>query len=295
MTKKAVHQMFEEQVERSPDAIAVVSGEQWLTYQDLNRRANQLGRYLKGLGVGPEVLVGISMNRCEEMVVGLLGILKAGGAYLPLDPAYPEPRIEFMLKDAKAAITVTTSDLLRSSPKLEGCAICLDIKSEAISREDGLNLDEDVALENLAYVIYTSGSTGRPKGVQIPHRAISNLLTSMRHEPGMNCKDVLLAVTTLSFDISNLEIFLPLVVGARVVVASRETAMDGHRLRELVDSSGATVMQATPATWRLLLEAGWKGHRGFKVLSGGEGLPRDLARDLLARNAHWYWLSLFVQ
>ena len=284
LREKTMHQLFEDQVERSPDAIAVVFGNQWLTYQDLNRRANQLARYLKGLGVGPEVLVGIGMSRCEEMVVGLLGILKAGGAYLPLDPAYPQPRTEFMLKDAKAAVTVTTSDLLGSLPKLEGCTVCLDVESEAISREDGLNLDEDVALENLAYVIYTSGSTGRPKGVQIPHRAILNLLTSMRHEPGMNCEDVLLAVTTLSFDIANLEIFLPLVVGARVVVASREAAMDGRRLRELLESSGATVMQATPATWRMLLEVGWKGNRELKVLCGGEGLPRDLARDLQNRS-----------
>ena len=255
-----------------------------LTYQDLNRRANQLARYLKGLGVGPDVLVGISVNRSEEMVVGLLGILKAGGAYLPLDPAYPRQRIEFMLKDAKAAVTVTTSDLLSTLPEIEGCKVCLDTESKTISRENGLNLDEEWEPENLAYVIYTSGSTGRPKGVQIPHRAILNLLTAMRREPGMKREDVLLAVTTLSFDIAGLEIFLPLVVGARIVVASRKTAMDGRRLKELVESSGATVMQATPATWRLLLEAGWKGKRGLKMLCGGEGLPRDLARDLLKRS-----------
>ena len=279
-----MYQLFEEQVERSPDAIAVVYGGRRLTYQDLNRRANRLARYLKRLGVGPEVLVGISVNRSEEMVVGLLGILKAGGAYLPLDPAYPESRVEFMLIDAKAAITVTTSDLLSRLPKLEGCTICLDIESEAISREDGANLDENVAPENLAYVIYTSGSTGRPKGVQIPHRAILNLLTAMCLEPGMKCTDVLLAVTTLSFDIANLEIFLPLAVGARVVVASREAAMDGHQLKALLESSGGTVMQATPATWRMLLEAGWKSNREFKVLCGGEGLPLDLARDLLKRS-----------
>jgi non-ribosomal peptide synthetase component F len=130
------------------------------------------------------------------MVVGLLGILNVGGAYLPLDPAYPQPRIDFMLRDAKAPVTVTTSDLTNSLPPLEGRTVCLEIESKAISREHELNLHEDVTLENLAYVIYTSGSTGRPKGVQIEHGAILNLLTSMRLEPGIRPEDVLLAVTT---------------------------------------------------------------------------------------------------
>ena len=277
---KMIHELFEAQVERLPEAVAVVHEGQQVVYRELNRRANQLGHYLRKRGIGPEVLVGICVDRSIEMVVGLLGILKAGGAYVPLDPAYPRERLDFMLKDASVGAVLTTAALLSRLPKLDARVVCLDTERDTISRESAENVAMEGTSGNLAYVIYTSGSTGRPKGVQIPHRAILNLLTSMRHEPGMNCEDVLLAVTTLSFDIANLEIFLPLVVGASVVVASRAAAMDGRRLRELLESSGATVMQATPATWRILLEAGWKGNREFKVLCGGEGLPRDLARDL---------------
>ena len=218
------------------------------------------------------------------MIVGLLGILKAGGAYVPLDPAYPRERLDFMLNDARVGAVLTTASLLSGLPELQARVVCLDTERDPISRESERNLVLEGTPENLAYVIYTSGSTGAPKGVEVSQAALVNFLTSMKCEPGIKPEDVLLAVTTLSFDIAGLEMFLPLIVGARVVVASRETAMDGVRLMELLESSGTTVMQATPATWRLLLETGWKGNRELKVLCGGEALPRELARDLLKRS-----------
>ncbi len=276
--------LFEAQVERTPEAVAVVHEGQQVTYRELNRRANQLAHYLRKMGIGPEVLAGICVDRSVEMIVGLLGILKAGGAYVPLDPAYPRERLDFMLKDARVGAVLTTASLLSGLPELQARVVCLDTERDPISRESERNLVLEGTPENLAYVIYTSGSTGAPKGVEVSQAALVNFLTSMKCEPGIKPEDVLLAVTTLSFDIAGLEMFLPLIVGARVVVASRETAMDGVRLMELLESSGTTVMQATPATWRLLLETGWKGNRELKVLCGGEALPRELARDLLKRS-----------
>ena len=258
---------------------------QQLTYRELNRQANQLGHYLKKRGVGPEVLVGICMDRSVEMIVGLLGILKAGGAYVPLDPTYPPERLDFMLKDARARVVVTTAGLLRSLPELDAQVVCLDTETDAISQESEINLVREATAENLAYVIYTSGSTGRPKGVQIPQSAMVNLLTAVRDRSDIQPEDTLLAVTTLSFDIAGLEIYLPLVVGAKVVVATRKNATDATQLMGLITNAGITVMQATPATWRLLLSAGWKGNRGLKALCGGEALPEDLALDLLNRCA----------
>jgi amino acid adenylation domain-containing protein len=219
------------------------------------------------------------------MVVGLLGILKAGGAYVPLDPAYPEERLSFMLEDAEAPVLLTQRRLLEDLPEHAPEAICLDTGWEEIAKESGENPTGGAGVDNLAYVIYTSGSTGKPKGVQISHGALTNFLCSMRRRPGLTDEDVLLAVTTLSFDIAALEIFLPLTVGARVVMVSRETASDGNTLLERLTGSGATVMQATPATWRLLLEAGWEGGDRLKVLCGGEALPKQLADQVLQRSS----------
>jgi amino acid adenylation domain-containing protein len=280
-----LHDLFEAQVERTPDAVAVVCEDQQLTYRELNRRANQLAHYLRGHGVGPEVLVGICMERSLELVVGLLGILKAGGAYVPLDPAYPPARIAFMLDDSQAPVLLTHQCLLAGLPAHQAQVVCLDADWAAIAQEPEENPARGTAADRLAYVIYTSGSTGQPKGVQIPHRAVVNFLESMRQQPGLREHDVLLAVTTLSFDIAALEVFLPLIVGARVVLASRAVATDGRQLLQTLADSQATVMQATPATWRLLLEAGWAGSPQLTVLCGGEALPRELAQPLLARAA----------
>ena len=305
---KCIHQLFEEQVERTPGAIAVEFADQQITYRELNRRANQLAHYLISLGIGSEKLVGTCVERSIEMVVGLLGILKAGGAYVPLDPAYPEERLRFMLEDAQVSILLTQAKLLedreprpedgdpRSSispgtlrthldPLLQ--VVCLDRDWPWITQQADDNPCKPVNSNNLAYVIYTSGSAGKPKGVQIEHRSVINCLHSLADRLGLSEHDVLLAVTTISFDISVLELFLPLFIGGKLVVASRDQAVDGTALAKLLANSRATAMQATPSSWRLLIDTGWEGSPGFKILCGGEALPRDLAEALLKRSEVW--------
>jgi amino acid adenylation domain-containing protein len=278
-----VHQLFEAQVERTPEAIALVYEQEHLTYRELNQRANQLAHHLQKLGVGPDALVGLHMERSLEMVVGMLGILKAGGAYIPLDPAFPQERLTFMVTDAQVAALVTQEHLASRLPAPADNIVRLDADAALLKQQSADNLASRTNGAHLAYVIYTSGSTGKPKGVQIPHRALTNFLLSMREQPGLTADDRLLAITTLSFDIAGLELFLPLIVGARVIIASRETAVNGSALAALLTRSGATVMQATPATWRLLLAAGWQGSPQLKILCGGEAFPQDLAAQLLLR------------
>jgi amino acid adenylation domain-containing protein len=252
-----VHHLFEAQARRTPDAIALMVGDRSLTYQELDARANDFAR-----GLDPEIGVALHADRSIDMVVELLGILKAGAFYVPLDPSYPEERLRWMIEDSRA----------RPLP---------DSKSPPLPfRERGPG-GEGL----LAYTIFTSGSTGRPKGVQVPHRALVNFLLSMAERPGLKPGDTLLAVTTLSFDIAALELLLPLIVGARVVIADRETASDGARLAAEIERAGATVLQATPATWRMLIDSGWTGSPNLIAFCGGETLPRELARDLLQRTA----------
>ena len=282
---KCVHELVAAQAAATPKAVAVVFGNQSLTYEELNWRANQLAHHLKFLGVGPDNLVAISMERSLEMIIALLGTLKAGAAYIPLDSSFPPDRLQFMLEDSKAELLLTRSgekDRLGELPK-NVRAICLDTDWRLISEESDDELPVTVTPENLAYVIYTSGSTGWPKGVRIPHRAVVNFLHSMKREPGLTSEDTLLAVTSISFDIAGLEIFLPLTVGARMVVASAEEIFDAAKMKELMRSSRATVMQATPSFWQFLVESDWFGDREIKVLCGGESLSRDLADKLLER------------
>jgi len=280
---KCIHQLFEAQAERLPDAIAVVFEEQQLTYQELEQRANQLAHYLQTLGVGPEVLVAISLERSAAMLIAMLGVLKAGGAYVPLDPNYPEERLAFMLGDAQVSVLLTQAKLLEQLPSTQAQVVCIDTDWNAISQYETSKPSSQTKPDNLAYVIYTSGSTGKPKGVQVPHRAVVNFLTSMREKPGLTQQDILLSVTTLSFDIAVLELLLPLTVGATTVVVTREVAADGTELLKILNRSGATVMQATPATWRLLLAAGWEGSKQLKILCGGEAVPPALAKELVNR------------
>jgi amino acid adenylation domain-containing protein len=282
---RCFHRLFEEQVERRGDATAASCGADRLSYRQLNDRANRLAHHLRSLGVGPETRVGIYLERSLEMLVGLLGVLKAGAAYVPLDPAYPRERISYMLEDAAAPLLITRSELLADWAPPGITPLCLDLEREAIARQSSRNPALALDAAHLAYTIYTSGSTGRPKGVEISHRALVNFLNAMRVRPGLSEGDVLLAVTTISFDIAALELYLPLLVGARLVLMTRVAALDGTQLLAELHRSGATVMQATPATWRLLLAAGWQETPGLKILCGGEAMSGDLARQLLSRGA----------
>jgi amino acid adenylation domain-containing protein len=282
---KCVHQLIEEQSLRSPHAIAVEFEGERLTYSELDRRANQLARYLIKLGVKPGALIGISVERSLEMMVGLLGIWKAGAAYLPLDPAYPPERLSFILGEASVPLLLTQTQLAPRLPQAR--AVCLDRDWNLVTREQASNPNIAISADALAYTIYTSGSTGKPKGVEVTHQNVVNLLYAMCKKPGFTADDRLLAVTTISFDIAALELFLPLVVGGQVILAGKETAMDGSLLLNLASSSGATVMQATPATWRLMLEAEWHGTPALKILCGGEALSRELANQLVSCGEVW--------
>ncbi len=267
-----------------PAAIAAECGQEQLTYAELNRRANQVAHYLRGLKVAANDCVGLFVDRSLDMLIGMLGILKAGAAYVPLAPGTPASRIAYMLEASQAPIVLSQASLREQLPAYDGQLLCLDDDwNDQIAAHSESDLPPIHTPRDLAYTIFTSGSTGTPKGVQIEHRSVVNFLTSMQREPGMSSADVLLAVTTLSFDISVLEFFLPLSVGARVVILSADEAADGMRLAETLTRVRPTIMQATPATWRLLVDAGWVGDPGLKILCGGEQLPRDLADRLLKR------------
>ncbi len=309
-----VHRLIAAQAARTPHAEAVVCGDQRLTYRELDERASRLAARLTAAGVGEEDRVGISLERSADMVIAVLAAWKAGAAYVPLDPSYPPERLRLVAEDAGLRCVVTTSELRKQLPLLANAeeepgrgAACLSPAAGAetssavtqttpvviLSVAPGPRVTDAPAAEvappppspdpdadRAAYVLYTSGSTGRPKGVIVPHRALVNFLLSMRERPGLAAGDTLLAVTSLSFDISALELFLPLVVGCRVVIARAEEVHDGARLQALLDEHRVTVMQATPSTWRLLLDTGWTGGDHFAALIGGEALPRRLAEEV---------------
>lgn len=277
-----LHDLFTAQAQRTPDAFAIEYEGKRLTYAELDCRSNQLARYLRDRGARPDRLVGIYLDRSLEMVIALLGVLKSGSAYVPLDPIYPRKRIEAMIADAAVDRLITQQ---RLAGDLDGTAehlVRIDTDWPAIACYEETPLRRTAEPTDLAYTIYTSGSTGKPKGVEIPHRAVVNFLDSMSREPGLSARDTMLAVTTLSFDIAVLELFLPLVVGARVIIAPRQSVRDTAALAALISRSGATVMQATPATWRMLLDAAWQPDAKLKVLCGGEALDRCLAARLRA-------------
>lgn len=286
--QRCIHELFEAQVEKTPNALAARFEDREITYQELNMRANQLARYLITLGVGPEVLVAICVERSLDMLVGLLGIMKAGGAYVPLDPAYPPDRLSFILEDTQASVLLTQQKLIDRLPSHKAVAICLDTDSYNLNRDlQKIPIPNQVTDRNLAYVIYTSGSTGKPKGVQIAHKSVVNFLSAIHQKIEITARDVLLAVTTITFDIAALEMFLPLMVGASLVIVSREVAVDGKLLLNQLQISEATLMQATPATWRSLLAARWQGSSEFKILCGGEALSQDLVNQLQGKGSLW--------
>jgi amino acid adenylation domain-containing protein len=274
-----VHSLVEQQAARRPDAIAVRFGDQTLTYDELDARANRLAHYLLKRSGGARKLVGVSVNRSLDMVVALLATLKAGCAYVPLDPTHPPARLRRILAEAEVAALIvddSSADALVANTRL-----VIDVVRDAkkIAAESASTPPAVVVPTDLAYVIYTSGSTGAPKGVEVTHGNVVNFLASMAQRPGLRASDALLAVTTIAFDIAGLELFLPLSVGATVIIASDEDVSDGFKLRDRTMT--ATVMQATPASWRLLLEAGFRSSPKLKMLCGGEALPRELADRLL--------------
>jgi amino acid adenylation domain-containing protein len=279
---KCIHQLFEKQVRLTPDAVAVSDEKKQLSYAELNGRANQLAHYLREQGVRADVLVGICLERSVEMVVSLLAVLKAGGAYVPLDPTYPEQRLSYMLQDAGVRVLLSGRTWRERVAVREGVQVlCREDWSAELASRSAANPGVELSATNLAYVIYTSGSTGVPKGVQIQHRSLSNFLHSLKTDLQITNADTLLAVTSLSFDIAGLELFLPLLVGAEIVLATTDMASNGALLIDKIESSDITIMQATPATWRLLVEAGWQSSKPLKKLCGGEALQPQLATELL--------------
>ena len=277
---QGMHQLFEQQAAANPTAIAVEFETQQLSYAELNERANGLAQQLIALGAGPDTPVAICVERSLDTLVGLLGILKSGSGYVPLDPIYPPERIAYMLEDSGSRILVSEPALAAQLP-MDGIHTInvTDVGSNSS------NPAIEFKPEQLAYLIYTSGSTGLPKGVQIEHQAAVNFLHTMADKPGIQAADRLLAVTTLCFDISILEMFLPLLNGATVVIASQEQTADGFALKNILDHRNITMMQATPATWRMLHDANWNGSAQLTVLVGGEALGRDLASRLHQGNS----------
>ena len=276
-----LHRLVEMEAARRPDAIGPIHRDRHLSFRQLDDRASRLARRLSTLGVEPEARVALFLDPCLELAIALLGVLKAGGAWVPLDPTHPRERLRLILNDCRATHLITRRALLEALPEDRPPLILIDAGRPASG--DRESLPERARPENLAYVIYTSGSTGRPKGVQISHRSAAGFLASMRLEPGIRERDLLLAVTTFSFDISILELLLPLAAGARVELVDRNVAADGLELRDRLRRGDVTMMQATPATWRMLIEAGWRGGRGFTALVGGEALPQTVASVLSER------------
>lgn len=280
------HHFFEKHAVRAADKLAVLAEDGQLSYQELNRQANRLAHYLVQQGVQPGTPVGICLDRTTGLLVALLAIMKAGGVYVPVDPAYPSERQAYIFSDAGISHLITQRGLV----DLPACTPAMHVLEIEAIREDLASMPaHNVALpaepSSPVYIIYTSGSTGMPKGVRIPHKALLNFLCSMKDRPGICEEDRLLAVTSLSFDIAGLELYLPLFIGATTIIASRKVAQDGQLLADCLRDFDITMMQATPATWQLLLETGWPGKPDLKALCGGEAFPRRLATWLQARTA----------
>jgi amino acid adenylation domain-containing protein len=282
-----VHALIDAQAAASRDAVALRAGDTTLTYGELAARSNQLARRLRARGIGRGALIGLCVERSANLVIAQIAVLKAGATYVPLDPAYPVNRLAYMADDAQLALLITESNLagVLDWPRERSILLDSDAAHIAAELEDRPTPDprRDARPEDPAYVIYTSGSTGRPKGVKVQHRAVVNFLSSMARSPGMDALVRLVAVTTLSFDIAVLELLLPLSVGAQIVLADLSEITDARALRALIEATGVNMMQATPGTWRALIDAGWQGGSTFKALIGGEGLPADLATQLLNR------------
>ncbi len=277
-----IHQLLENAARQMPDRVAATFQDQSITYAELDGRSNRLARYLQARGACPGVFAGICMDRSLDMLVSVIAVLKTGAAYLPLDPAFPANRLEFMSQDANIALLLTTRSLaghINTNAK----RILVDQEQFPIGAESPKPLAEKVPSDAVAYILYTSGSTGKPKGVEVQHCSVINLLYAIQSHVQLSADDSLLAITTLSFDIAALELYLPLLTGSRLILASHQQTSDPLMLRDLLIQAKPTLLQATPVTWRMLLDAGWAGSPGLKMLCGGEKLSRELADALLAK------------
>lgn len=282
--QKNIPELFSKIVNEQSDKIAIKFEKEEISYRELDIRSNQVAHFLQKKGIKQGALVGIYMERCIETVICILGILKVGAAYLPLDPFHPMERNSYIIKDSKMDLLFVQEIFMEKINGIDqNIVCCIKDEKDNLVQQNVEKIDVDIEDDMTAYVIYTSGSTGFPKGVEIPHRAVSNLLLSMQERPGMIMEDRLLSVTTLSFDISVLEVFLPLIIGATLILANHETVLDGLKLSNLIEQEDITIMQATPVTWKILMEANWKGRKGLKILCGGEALSVQLAHQLIER------------
>ncbi|MDB9376296.1 condensation domain-containing protein, partial [Nodularia sphaerocarpa] len=273
--QQCVHEIISQQAAQTPDATAVVFGDKTLTYAELNAKSNQIAHFLLQMGVKPEARIGVYLERSSPLlIIALLGILKAGAAYVPLDPTFPPERLRFMMADAQLTLLLTQT-YLNSIITHELATVNLDQVEENINQQPIFDPQVKVTPEQVTYLIYTSGSTGKPKGVMIEGRSLVNILTDLKQRLSITPTDKLLAITTIAFDIAALELFLPLIAGAQIVLAPQ--TLDPTQLATCIEQNQITVMQATPATWRLLITSGWRGKVDLKILCGGEALDNTLA------------------
>ena len=275
-----LHDLFAQQAKKLPKNIALEFLDNTISYEKLNIKTNQMAHYLKELGFGQGDIIAVSMPRSPELVISLIAIMQCGSAYLPLDPEYPISRLQFMLDDSDAKFLLTTKELSASLPKLTN-TILIEDAIASLNQYPVTNLEIQINHEEVAYLLYTSGSTGNPKGVPITHKNLVNFLCSMALEPGIFENDRLLSITTISFDIAALELYLPLIKGATLILADHETARDGRLLLELIEKEKINFLQATPTTWAMLLDSGWSKSLPLKALCGGEAMTADLAKELI--------------
>jgi amino acid adenylation domain-containing protein len=275
-------ELLAKQAEITPLNIALEFHDSQTTYLELHKKVNQLAHYFKAQGVEPGDFIAVSFSRSPELLYTLLAIMQCGAAYLPLDPEYPKERLEFMLTDSTAKVLLTSKKMFAALPSWSH-TIFIEDAIDALDQYSSAPLPYNMSSESVAYLLYTSGSTGNPKGVPITHKNLVNFLSTMALEPGLKETDRLLSITTISFDIAGLELYLPLIKGATLIIADHETARDGRLLLELIKRKNINFLQATPTTWSMLLDSGWSDKLPLKALCGGEAMPADLAKDLLSK------------
>jgi amino acid adenylation domain-containing protein len=288
VTENAVHQssiiaLFKRQAALRPFASALEVNDRTLTYEALDARSNSVARQLTELGVQFNEVVGICLKRTENLIIGILGVLKAGAAYLPLNPEDPPLRLGWILARAEARFTLTDSDSKSHLPEGSSQLLLLDRQSAVMEERESDDTTELPKPTDLAYVIFTSGTTGNPKGVAITHGALLNVVTDVAQRVSFHEDASWLAITTVSFDIAAMELLLPLCYGGKVILASEEQARVGRILAGIIHRKRPTIVQATPITWRILLQSGWAGSPDLTVLCGGDRLDRDLANKLITR------------